>query len=127
MAQFEHRRYPALTLQDNDGIWAEFTEELREFGEHKIRIGVLETDDPKLIARLRAATKTDPDLHEVGGGDSSTEQHPQVPPGMSVSATEAWVGDDKDRARLALAAEEAAGENARKTLVARLEAVIAAE
>lgn len=61
---FEHRRYPALTLQDENGIWAQFAEEKRTFGEHVVRVGVLRTDDAALVKRLRAAP--DPDLIEVG-------------------------------------------------------------
>ncbi|MGI5493825.1 hypothetical protein [Microtetraspora malaysiensis] len=71
MATFEHRRYPALTLQDDKGIWAQFTEETRAFGEHTVRVGVLTTDDTELIERLRAATKTDEDLVEVGAASAT--------------------------------------------------------
>lgn len=65
MTKFEHSRYPALTLQDDKGVWAQFTPEEREFGEHKVNVGVIETDDAEQIKRLRAAVKTDPDLTEV--------------------------------------------------------------
>lgn len=63
MAKFEHKRFPALVLQDNEGVWAQFTPEDREFGENKIKVGVFETDDDQLAERLR--TCTDPDLVEV--------------------------------------------------------------
>lgn len=65
MAKFEHSRYPALTLQDDKGVWAQFTPEKRTFGEHEVNVGVLETDDAEQVKRLRAATKTDVDLTEV--------------------------------------------------------------
>lgn len=126
MARFEHNRYPALTLQDADGIWARFTPEQRSFGEHVVTVGVLETDDDQLAARLRAC----PDKHltEVGytpprtpAADSSA-----MPLGMSVSATQTWVGDDRARAQEALDAELAPSGQGRATLIARLEAVLAA-
>ncbi|MFF4779415.1 hypothetical protein ACFY05_42030 [Microtetraspora fusca] len=78
MATFEHRRYPALTLQDADGVWAQFTEEKRAFGEHTVRVGVLTTDDTELIERLRAATKTDQDLVEVGAASEKTPPAPKA-------------------------------------------------
>lgn len=53
MAKFEHRRYAGLVLQDEKGVWARFTPEVRTFGENQIKIGVLETDDSKVIERLR--------------------------------------------------------------------------
>ena len=65
MAKFEHARYSGLTLQDDKGVWAQFTPEERTFGEHKVKVGVLETDDAEQIKRLRAAVKTDEDLSEV--------------------------------------------------------------
>lgn len=65
MAKFEHARYSALTLQDDKGVWAQFTPEERTFGEHTVTVGVLDTDDAEQVKRLRAATKTDPDLSEV--------------------------------------------------------------
>lgn len=67
MAKFEHARYPAVTFQDDKGVWAQFTPEAREFGEHKIEVGVLETSDAALIKRLREAVKTDEHLTEVHG------------------------------------------------------------
>lgn len=132
MTTFEHRRYPALTLQDEKGIWAQFTEETREFGEHKVRVGVLTTDDDELIGRLRAAT--DPDLHEVGGDDTrgrapaDTPTGLELPPGLSVAATEAWVKEGGaravERAKVALAAETAPGGFERGTLLDRLQKII---
>jgi hypothetical protein len=50
----------------------------------------------------------------------------QVPEGMSVATTLEWVGDDLDKARAALAAEEIKGEFGRATLVDRLTKLIAA-
>jgi hypothetical protein len=74
VAKFEHARYPALTYEDNDGQWAKFTPEERTFGEHTIKVGVIETSDPEQIKRLRAATKTDPDLSEVGDAKSNPDE-----------------------------------------------------
>ncbi|HWD78356.1 MAG TPA: hypothetical protein VG497_05735 [Kribbella sp.] len=69
MAKFEHKRYPSIELQgDKDAKpYARFTPEAREFGEHTVHVGVLETDDAAVIARLRAAIDAggDPDLSEV--------------------------------------------------------------
>lgn len=69
MAKFEHDRYPALSLQgDGDAKpYAVFTPEERSFGEHTIKVGVLETDDDLVIERLRAAIDAggDPNLSEV--------------------------------------------------------------
>lgn len=64
MAKFEHKRYPALVLQDGDGVWARFTPERRTFGENTITVGVLETDNEQLAERLRSCP--DPDLVEIG-------------------------------------------------------------
>lgn len=70
MAKFEHERYPSLSLQgDGDATpYAVFTAETRKFGEHTIKVGVLETDDESVVERLRAAIDAggDPDLKEVG-------------------------------------------------------------
>ncbi len=120
MVIFEHRRYPALTLQDEKGIWAQFDEEKRTFGEHVIRVGVLSTQDPELIARLRAAS--DPDLFEVGAGDapSMPESLGEVPEG-SIATVLAWVNGDRGRAERALTAEQAKGDKVRSTLLAELE------
>lgn len=41
MATFTCARYPGLTLQDADGIWAQFTD------------GEFETDDARVAGRLR--------------------------------------------------------------------------
>lgn len=49
-----------------------------------------------------------------------------MPTGLSVSATQTWVGADRARAEVALAAENAAA-SPRSTLVARLQAVLDAE
>lgn len=69
MAKFEHNRYPALSLQGDDDArpYATFTPEARTFGEHTIKVGVLETGDEDVVARLRAAIDAggDPDLSEV--------------------------------------------------------------
>jgi hypothetical protein len=63
VARFEHNKYPSLTLQDAEGVWARFTPEKRTFGEHTIHVGVLETSDTALARRLRDSS--DPDLVEV--------------------------------------------------------------
>lgn len=47
----------------------------------------------------------------------------QVPDGLSVQATEDWVAGDKERAKAALKAEEGKGDDARSTLVSKLEAL----
>lgn len=125
MAKFEHRRYPALTLQDERGVWAQFSPEDREFGEAKIRVGVLETDDEAVIGRLRAGS--DSDLVEIGGSEAKGPKRPQansgaVPTG-SIAEILAWVGDDKVKAEQALGAEMAKGDKARSTLIADLEQI----
>lgn len=125
MAKFEHRKYPALTLQDAVGVWARFSPEERHFGEHTVHVGVFETDDEVLADRLRACA--DPDLFEVGEPAKAAvrETDPNAPPaGMSVPTTLEWVGGDAERARAALEAEKA-GQN-RATLIARLEGVLGA-
>ncbi|MFF4600561.1 hypothetical protein [Amycolatopsis sp. NPDC001319] len=65
MAKFEHHRYPALSLQGSDDVrpYAVFTPEAREFGEHTIKVGVLETDDEDTVSRLRAAIAAGGDEH----------------------------------------------------------------
>lgn len=69
MARFEHDRYPAIEFQrDGDARpWATFAPEERSFGEHTIRVGVLETDDDAVIRRMRDAIERggDPHLKEV--------------------------------------------------------------
>jgi hypothetical protein len=70
VAKFEHKRYPALVLQDEKGIWARFEPEERSFGEHTVRVGVLETSNPALIKRLSACP--DPELVRVDQGDDPT-------------------------------------------------------
>jgi hypothetical protein len=81
MAKFEHKRYPALSLQgDGDAKpYAVFTPEARSFGEHTIKVGVLETDDEKVIERLRAAIDAggDPDLSEVDRPDDEPADDPE--------------------------------------------------
>lgn len=62
MARFEHR-FAALTLQDEVGVWARFSPAERMVDGREKRFGVLETDDEKLIERLRGLD--DPDLVEV--------------------------------------------------------------
>jgi hypothetical protein len=66
---------------------------------------------------------------DSGAGDGDDGQDdvklPEVPAGMSVSATQEWVGSDALKAQAALVAEQASA-SPRSTLVARLEAVIAA-
>lgn len=122
MAKFEHKRYPALILQDEQGVWAQFSPEDREFGEAKIRVGVLETDDKALIERLRACS--DSDLVEVGGsGPKAPKSSSGVVPTGSIAEVLAWVGDDKVKAEQALGAEMAKGDKARSTLIADLEQI----
>ncbi len=68
-----------------------------------------------------------PTVAEVvdSGGDVLPPDPNALPAGLSVTATQIWVGTDKERAEVALAAENAAA-SPRSTLVARLEAVLAA-
>jgi hypothetical protein len=70
MARFEHSRFSAIEFQGEGDArpWAKFTPERRSFGEHTIHVGVLETNDEKVISRLREAIKrgSDPHLSEVG-------------------------------------------------------------
>lgn len=60
-----------------------------------------------------------------GGGDEAVDEAVDVPAG-TIAEVEAWVGDDPARARQALEVELAKGEDHRKTLVAALEAIVAA-
>lgn len=65
MAKFRHE-FAALTLQDANGVWAQFTPqtEIAKDG-REVKFGILETDDADQIKRLRAVGKADPDLTEV--------------------------------------------------------------
>lgn len=65
MAKFEHHLYPALSMQGTDDAkpYAVFSPEARSFGEHTIKVGVLETDDEDTVARLRAAIAAGGDEH----------------------------------------------------------------
>lgn len=63
MAKFRHK-YAALTLQDDQGVWAQFTPQSETTADgRQVKFGVLETDDAALAKRLRALK--DPDLTEV--------------------------------------------------------------
>lgn len=87
--------------------------------ETELRLGTIE--------EIRATAPATPEP-EVADGPPPLPA-PVVPPGMSVSATEEWVKEGGEqaveRAKSALEVELAAVDP-RKTLVARLEAVIAA-
>lgn len=74
MAKFEHSRYPALTIQDEHRVWAVFTPEDRDGA----RVGVLETDDEAVIARLRKSP--DPNLSEVGAPEPEKAEPAPVAP-----------------------------------------------
>lgn len=143
MAKFEHR-YGALTLQDDKGMWAQFTPAKRVVDGRDVTYGVLDTDDTEQIKRLRAVVDSgkDPDLREVAapkakatGGDQPPHDPPagpaaaertsdpnQVPTG-NITDVLNWVGDDADRAARALTVEQAKGDRARSTLVADLEQI----
>ena len=123
MARYEHRRYPSLVLHDGKGEWAHFSPETRTYGEVAIKVGVLDTDDPALIARLDATL--DPDLvradaapastapaaGDSGAADGEPDQGSAVAadpmPDGTVGDVLAWVGGDADRAKAALAKEQA--------------------
>lgn len=134
MVRFEHRRYPALTLQDDSHptdigatAWARFIPERRRLGEHEYTVGILDTDDPDLIRRLRAAAGRDPDLIEgtapASEADDAGELVDQVPAG-AVADVLAWVGTDPDRAVAARTVERARDGRPRSTLVAALDELI---
>jgi hypothetical protein len=53
--------------------------------------------------------------------DPDPEPEPDEVPEGTVAEIQAWVGDDRDRAMLALTAELAKGDDARTTLVAALD------
>ena len=57
MAKFTSKRYPGLTLQDDKGIWAQFTD------------GVFETTNAALIKRLAGL----PADYEVSQGEAPAE------------------------------------------------------
>lgn len=78
MAKFEHHRYPAVAFHDHTGKWAQFTPQERSFGEHTIKVGVLDTDDEATIARLRAAIAAGGDEHlkevDAPGADADGDE-----------------------------------------------------
>lgn len=116
MAKFEHK-YAALTLQDAKGVWAQFAPAERMVDGREQRYGVLETDDDKLIERLRGLD--DPDLREVAEPKKPAQTETGVPTGSAKDLL-AWVGEDTHRAVEALTAERAKGDDARTTVVAAL-------
>lgn len=121
MAKFEHK-YAGLALQDDKGVWAQFTPAKRVVDGRDVAYGVLRTDDAKQIDRLRGAIKSkkDPDLREVD--DDEARNRDEVPSGAITDVLD-WVGDDSDRAQRALDAERAKGDRARSTLVSDLEQI----
>jgi hypothetical protein len=84
--------------------------------EHELRLGTIESCASVAVPVAEVAAEVPQVTSDPGA----------MPEGMSVSSTLTWVGDDKDRAAAALAAETAEGGKNRATLVSRLEAVIAA-
>lgn len=104
MAKFEHHRYPALSLQGSDDArpYAVFTPQAREFGEHTIKVGVLETDHEDTVARLRAAIAAGGDEHlkEIDAPAPAPE-----PEDDEESDSDGLSGLDKDQL-LAVAEEE---------------------
>lgn len=85
--------------------------------EHELRLHTIEA------VAVAVATAT---VVADSGDDVPPPDPNALPSGLSVSATQTWVGTDKARAELALAAEIAAA-SPRSTLVARLQAVLDAE
>jgi hypothetical protein len=75
VAKFVHKRYPALTLQDEKGVWAQFKPEERAFGEHQVKVGVLTTNSTALIKRLTACP--DPDLTRADEPESEATPDPE--------------------------------------------------
>jgi len=106
VATFQHKRYPQLQLHDGETEWARF------------EAGRFATDDEDVVKRLRAAT--DPDLVEVKPEKQPVEPKPHPGADAGVDAIVAWVGDDQDKAREALAVEQGT-EKPRSTLLAKLD------
>jgi hypothetical protein len=70
--------------------------------------------------------KTGSPVEEVPAGPAVDVNVDGVPDG-TIAQVQEWVGDDRDRAALALTAEQAKGDGARSTLVAALDKLLTAE
>jgi hypothetical protein len=64
-------------------------------------------------------------VEELGAGPPADTDGDGVPDG-TITQVQEWVGEDRDRAALALAAEQARGDKARGTLVAALDKLLTA-
>ncbi|MGW1813286.1 hypothetical protein ACWCQM_06905 [Streptomyces sp. NPDC002125] len=63
MATFTSSTYPALTLQDDDGVWARFED------------GRFETSDAAVAKRLRSLPESE-GITETGGGEPAGDRAP---------------------------------------------------
>ena len=99
----------------NERVWFHAGDELPEWADEAIT-------NPDAKATASAVEPTD-------APDASVEPAPAdgFDPDASIADLVDYVGDDPDRAREVLAAESAKGDDARKTLVAKLEAVASGE